>query len=48
MQEAMGNLKRTNYCGDLRENDIDSEVILMGWVQRGEKSRLNNFYRFKR
>ena len=34
MQEAMGNLKRTNYCGDLRENDIDSEVILMGWVQR--------------
>ena len=24
---------RTNYCGDLREEDIDSEVVLMGWCQ---------------
>jgi len=26
-------LKRTHRCGDLREGDIDSEVVLFGWVQ---------------
>ena len=25
--------KRTNYCGDLRIEDVDSEVVLMGWCQ---------------
>ncbi|WP_308534041.1 aspartate--tRNA ligase [uncultured Peptoniphilus sp.] len=34
MAEKMGNLKRTNYCGDITEEFIDSEVVLMGWVQR--------------
>mgnify|MGYP001403370029 CR=1 FL=1 len=24
---------RTNYCGDLREKDIDKNVVLMGWCQ---------------
>ena len=24
---------RTNYCGDLREEDIDREVLLAGWCQ---------------
>jgi len=24
---------RTNYCGDLREEDIDREVLLVGWCQ---------------
>ncbi len=24
---------RTNYCGDLREKDIDKYVVLMGWCQ---------------
>jgi aspartyl-tRNA synthetase len=32
--EALGNLKRTNYCGALRASDDDKEVVLMGWVQR--------------
>jgi aspartyl-tRNA synthetase len=32
--EALGNLKRTNYCGDLRASDSDKDVVLMGWVHR--------------
>jgi aspartyl-tRNA synthetase len=32
--EALGNLKRTNYCGALRASDADQDVILMGWVHR--------------
>jgi aspartyl-tRNA synthetase len=32
--EALGNLKRTNYCGDLRAADADKAVVLMGWVHR--------------
>jgi aspartyl-tRNA synthetase len=32
--EALGNLKRTNYCGDLRTSDADKDVVLMGWVHR--------------
>ena len=34
MLEALGNLKRTIYCGALRASDADKEVVLMGWVQR--------------
>jgi aspartyl-tRNA synthetase len=32
--EALGNLKRTTYCGALRASDADKDVVLMGWVQR--------------
>jgi aspartyl-tRNA synthetase len=32
--EALGNLKRTIYCGDLRAADAEKEVVLMGWVHR--------------
>jgi aspartyl-tRNA synthetase len=32
--EALGNLKRTMYCGDLRASDADKDVVLMGWVHR--------------
>jgi aspartyl-tRNA synthetase len=32
--ETLGNLKRTNYCGDLRASDADKDVVLMGWVHR--------------
>ena len=34
MLEALGNLKRTTYCGDLRAADADKDVVLMGWVHR--------------
>ena len=33
----MGHLRRTHYAGELREENIGEEVILMGWVQ-GERS----------
>jgi aspartyl-tRNA synthetase len=32
--DLLGDLKRTDYCGDLRKNDVDREVVLLGWVQR--------------
>jgi aspartyl-tRNA synthetase len=32
--DALGNLKRTNYCGALRATDADKDVVLMGWVHR--------------
>ena len=34
MSQSMGNLKRTDMCGNLRTSDIDREVTLMGWVQK--------------
>ncbi|MGH9758684.1 MAG: aspartate--tRNA ligase, partial [Candidatus Acidiferrales bacterium] len=32
MLDALGNLKRTNYCGALRAADAEKEAVLMGWV----------------
>ncbi len=32
--EKMGNLRRTNMCNDLRMEDVQKEVTLMGWVQK--------------
>jgi aspartyl-tRNA synthetase len=32
--DLLGDLKRTNYCGDLKKKDANREVTLMGWVQR--------------
>ena len=34
MAEFMTGLKRTCYCGDLRQSDAGREVIVCGWVQR--------------
>jgi aspartyl-tRNA synthetase len=31
--DTLGNLKRTNYAGNLRAADTDENVVLMGWVQ---------------
>ncbi len=32
--DFMTGLKRTNYCGDLRQEDCGKEVVVAGWVQR--------------
>jgi aspartyl-tRNA synthetase len=32
--EALGDLKRTCYCGDVGAEKIDREITLMGWVNR--------------
>jgi aspartyl-tRNA synthetase len=34
MIDLLGDLKRTDYCGDLRKKDAGREVTLLGWVQR--------------
>jgi len=34
MARFIDELKRTHTCGELRLDDVDSEVVLMGWVQR--------------
>lgn len=34
MLDALGELKRTKYCGDLRVADAGRNVTLMGWVHR--------------
>ncbi|WP_034600905.1 aspartate--tRNA ligase [Clostridiisalibacter paucivorans] len=34
MIETMGDLKRTHMCGVLRKENINEEVVLMGWVQK--------------
>ncbi|HZK11457.1 MAG TPA: aspartate--tRNA ligase [Atribacterota bacterium] len=34
MIEPMGSWQKTNSCGELRKDDIEKEVILMGWAQR--------------
>ena len=32
--DTMTGLKRTNYCGDLRIQDVGRTVTVCGWVQR--------------
>jgi aspartyl-tRNA synthetase len=32
--DFLGDLQRTDYCGDLRKTHEKREVVLMGWVQR--------------
>ncbi len=32
--DTMAGLKRTNYCGTLRADDIGKEVVVCGWVQK--------------
>ena len=32
--DKLGELKRSHYCGDLRIEDLNKEVVLMGWVQK--------------
>jgi aspartyl-tRNA synthetase len=32
--DFLGDLKRTQYCGELRAGDVGKDVVLMGWVHR--------------
>ncbi|NLY09879.1 MAG: aspartate--tRNA ligase [Tissierellia bacterium] len=34
MGQGMGNLRRTEYCGEVNNSKIGSEAVVMGWVQR--------------
>ena len=34
MIDLLGDLKRTDYCGDLKKKDANRQVTLLGWVQR--------------
>jgi aspartyl-tRNA synthetase len=34
MMESMGDLHRTCYCGEVAEHLVDSQVVVMGWVDR--------------
>lgn len=34
MAEFMTGLKRTHFCGDLRMEDVNQEVVVCGWIQR--------------
>jgi aspartyl-tRNA synthetase len=34
LSEALGNWRRTHYCGELRPKNLGQEVTLMGWIQR--------------
>ncbi len=34
MAEPLGDLVRTHTCGALREGDVGSDVVLLGWVHR--------------
>ena len=34
MLDLLGDKKRSIYCGDIRSKDIDSDVVICGWVHR--------------
>jgi aspartyl-tRNA synthetase len=34
MLDTLGNLERTHTCGELRETDVNKQVVLMGWVAK--------------
>jgi len=34
LSDKLGNMRRTHTCGELGADDVGTEVVLMGWVQR--------------
>ena len=34
MADLLGEMRRTHNCGQLNTNNLDEQVVLMGWVQR--------------
>jgi aspartyl-tRNA synthetase len=34
MAETLSGMKRTHMCAEVNENDVNTEVVVMGWVQK--------------
>jgi aspartyl-tRNA synthetase len=34
LSDKLGNMRRTHTCCELGADDVGTEVVLMGWVQR--------------
>jgi aspartyl-tRNA synthetase len=34
MMDGMEGLKRTRYCGELRQSDVGKEIVVVGWTQK--------------
>src|SRR5690242_14979224 len=34
MLDTLGDLERTHSCGELRESDVGTRVVLMGWIAK--------------
>jgi aspartyl-tRNA synthetase len=34
LPDQLGNMRRTHHCWELNADDVDKEVVLMGWVHR--------------
>ena len=34
MAETLSGMKRTYMCAEVNENDVNTEVVVMGWVQK--------------
>ena len=34
MLDVLGSLERTHTCGELRDSDVGTQVVLMGWVAK--------------
>ena len=45
MSEFLGQMKRTNYCTEVSEEQIGQEVVVMGWTAKTRNLGSLSFYR---